>query len=181
MKKLIFIILLAVAGLLYAYSTPVNTETMQHTWVTLRSAVDSNDTALTATTKDWADKPATSYVIPPSFNNVELRFRCDPNSTSETTATYTVYLYPENDDAVLVCTGSITRGDQVATMGAGAYYYAETVTVTSSWATDITTADVSGANGMGRIAFDCLGYKYIYVQITALKQYDKVSVDMRGF
>lgn len=183
MKKILpLIILLGLLSTAFGYATPTATETPQFTWREYRVAVDTNDTALAATTKTWATRPESKmFSIPQSFNNLAIRFRCDPNSTSETTATYTVYVYSDDDDAELVCTGTITRGDQVATMGSGSYYYAETITVTSVWGTDILQFDCSGANGMANIKFDHLGAKYLYVQITSLKQYDKVSVDVRGF
>jgi hypothetical protein len=45
--------------------------------------------------------------------------------------------------------------------------WAETATVTSSHATDITVSGADGSDGVGSIAFDATGYRYIYGLFTA--------------
>lgn len=177
MKRNILIIMLMLAGILLAApSNPVHTETPQHYWRTVRSAVSTSDTALDDTTKDWADKPAAAYPIPEEFNNIELRFRGNDTGAS---ADYVVYLYSEGDDAVKVCSGSVSNGadNQAATLGG---YYCDTVSATSVWATDVVTADNAGADGMGRVVFDALGYSYIFVELTSISASDNISVDIRG-
>lgn len=177
MKRTVILILLCAAvSVIFAYSTPMNKETVQHKWVTMRSGVAANDVAITATTKTWALRPtAKMFEIPSGFNNIEIRFR---GNDAAATATYTVYFYADNDDAIKVVTGNLTSGDQTATMGG---YYVDTITTTSTWMTSILTADVSAGNGMGRIAFDATGYKWIFVEFTSISASDTISADIRGF
>lgn len=155
---------------------PVNTQTPQFTWNRYRNAVATADSALAAATKTWALRPvANLFDIPAEYNNAEIRFVGKDN---DTTGTYTVYLYAKNDDAVKVCTGTLTAGLQEATGGG---FYIDTITSTSSWPTTIATGDAAAGDGMGRILFDATGYDYMFVELSVIKADDYISIDVRGF
>ena len=154
--------------------------TPQYNWLEIRDAVATSDTALTATTKDWTDRPfkalsRTIYEIPDEWNNIEIRFR---GNDAAATSNYVVYLYASDDDAVKVCNGALTSGDQTATDGG---FFVDTITVADVWPKDVLSGDASAGNGVSRIVFDSLGYQYIWVELTTISASDTMSVDIRGF
>ena len=162
----------------------------QAQWVTIRDTIahDALDTTLAVTGRKWADAPThetendtiTVRKIPVYLNQVILRFRA---TASITDATYKIWLYRENDDAMYVANGVATFGTQTATMtnGGVATLYADQITVAAErWIGDVKSTDITGNNEMAMLVFDAFGAFLPYVEITARTGTGSISVDMAG-
>ena len=102
---------------------------------------------------------------------------------SITDATYKVWLYRENDDAMYVANGVATKGTQTATKtnGGTATLYADQITVAAErWIGDVKSTNITGSNEMAMLVFDAFGAFLPYVEITAVTGTGSVSVDMAG-
>ncbi len=162
----------------------------QDQWKTIRDTIahDGLDTTLAVTDRKWANVPTHTTEsdtipirkIPRYLNQIILRFRM---TASIADATYKVWLYRENDDAMYVANGLATIGTQTATKtnGTTATLYADTITVAAErWIGDVKSTDVSGNNEMAMLVFDAFGAFLPYVEITAVTGTGSVSVDMTG-
>ncbi len=162
----------------------------QAQWVTVRDTIahDALDTTLAVTGRKWANVPThktgTDTIpiqkIPTYLNQVIIRFRM---TASITDATYKVWLYRENDDAMYVANGVATKGTQTATKtnGGPATLYADQITVAAErWIGDVKSTDITGNNEMAMLVFDAFGAFLPYVEITAVTGTGSVSVDMAG-
>ncbi len=164
--------------------------TKQAQWVTIRDTIahDALDTTLAVTGRKWAAVPThktgTDKIpvqkIPTYLNQVIIRIRM---TASITDATYKVWLYRENDDAMYVANGVATKGTQTATKtnGGTATLYADQITVAAErWIGDVKSTDITGNNEMAMLVFDAFGAFLPYVEITAVTGSGSVSVDMAG-
>ena len=163
----------------------------QGQWVTIRDTIahDALDTTLAVTARKWASAPTHAVEsdkipirkIPIYYNQIIVRFRM---TASITNATYKVWLYRENDDAMYVANGVATKGTQTATMANGttATLYAHIVTVAAErWIGDVkSTAPITGNNEMAMLVFDAFGAFLPYVELTAVTGTGSISVDMAG-
>ncbi len=162
----------------------------QAQWVTIRDTIahDALDTTLAVTGRKWADVPThetENDVIsirkaPIYLNQWIFRFRM---TGSITDATYKVWNYRENDDAMYVANGVATKGTQTATMtNAGvATLYADQITVAAErWIGDVKSTDITGNNEMAMLVLDGFGGFLPYIEITAVTGTGSVSVDMAG-
>lgn len=161
--------------------------TMIHTpagkWLRIRAQVTGNDTSMTASTKNYAQKGTTKgRDIPTGANGICIAFIGDNSAgdggMEDDTAVVTVYVYMVGGPAELVYTCTVTVGAQqtledptlpwpseVADTG----YYCDTFgSATDSWATTVGTADASGADGVAKMYFDCEGGTWIVVEVTSL-------------
>ncbi len=164
--------------------------TKQAQWVTIRDTIahDALDTTLAVTGRKWAAVPThktgTDTIpvqkIPTYLNQVIIRIRM---TASISDATYKVWLYRENDDAMYVANGVATKGTQTATKtnGGTATLYADQITVAAErWIGDVKSTDITGNNEMAMLVFDAFGAFLPYVEITAVTGTGSVSVDMAG-
>ena len=164
--------------------------TKQAQWITIRDTIahDALDTTLAVTGRKWADAPThktgTDTIpiqkIPTYLNQVIIRIRM---TASISDATYKVWLYRENDDAMYVANGVATKGTQTATRtnGGTATLYADQITVAAErWIGDVKSTDITGNNEMAMLVFDAFGAFLPYVEITAVTGTGSVSVDMVG-
>ena len=159
-------------------------------WVTVRDTIahDALDTTLGVTGRKWADRPThkneTDAIpiqkIPMYLNQLIFRFRM---TGSITDATYKIWLYREDDDAMYVANGVATKGTQTATKtnGGVATFYADQITVAAErWIGDVKSTDITGNNEMAMLVFDAFGAFLPYVELTAVTGTGSISVDMAG-
>lgn len=140
-------------------------ETIRAGWDVPRAAIASDDTLVSAsaTTMKFANLPAYTYKPSSKMNAVEIAFSMGADAQA---CAATVFAARENGDIVMVWTGTLTAGTQVATDGD---FYVDTfASTTDNWATTIKEVDAAGANRMSRIVLDTLGYRYFFVQFTGL-------------
>ena len=140
---------------------PVRRDTKHLHWIQLRYGVASSDSIvpLGVTTSKEANIPSHAKNVALGMNIVELRFLADADGRSCTAYVYAARI---NDDPCLVCSIATTAGKQVASDGR---YYADSLQVTNAWfeGKEIKTADAGGADRMGRVAFDFLGYDKLFI------------------
>lgn len=158
-------------------------QTKQIQWTNIRDQVATADSALSATTKKFANVKSSIWKLPEKANAVELRFRGNDSAAS---GTFYVYMGRQRDDAVFVCYGTIAIGTQTATM-AGDGYYGDTLSITAQdWLKTVSDIDATagGADakgGMSRLAFDACGYNWILVLFTVVSSGDTLSADVAVF
>lgn len=150
--------------------------TKQASYYTLRSAVSSADTDLTASERTWTYFAANlheslgtnlSKEIPATANSVQIIF--DFATANTDTATFVLYACKDKGPIEYVCTGNLIAGDQ-ETDDATTRYYCDTIGDTSwtdKWIKTIGLSD-SGNNRIARINFDACGYKHIICLFTAI-------------
>lgn len=162
-------------------------ETQQMGWTALRSGVTADDTALDGTTEGYTfafgDKPVLSPSGPllkvhPYWNNVQLYFA--GTDAANETCNFKLYAWRQDGPATLICSGTFTLGTAVT--GTANTYYADTITVTDVWPTELVVSN-SGTNGVCTLAFDALGFMYIYceIDIPASSQVASASAYISGF
>ena len=162
----------------------------QAQWVAIRDTIahDALDTTLAVTARKWANAPThetendtiSVRKIPTYLNQTIFRLRATAGISD---ATYKVWLYRENDDAMYVANGVATFGTQTATMtnGGVATLYANQITVVAErWIGDVKSTDITGNNEMAMLVFDAFGAFLPYVEVTAIGGSGSVSVDMAG-
>lgn len=162
------------------YMTRYRRESAQLGWTAVRSAVTAADTALTASTKKYADLPSHAFDLAPGMNVAELRFM---SNGDDQTADADAYVVRKNDDFTYVGSFSVTSGGQRATKqdsSGAALYYADTVTITDKWIKDIADGAISIPNQMARVAFDVVGYSHLLVFFTAVTTGHEWYCDVSG-
>lgn len=152
-------------------------ETVRSGWTGPRAAISSDDTLVSAsaTTMKFANIPANSYKPPMTHNAIEVSFRMGADGQS-----CVAYLFAarRSGDIVLVWSGTITAGTQVATDG---LFYVDTVAgSTDNWITSIKEVDGSGNNRMLRLVMDSCGYRDFFTQFTGLSS-ESVKSHFSGF
>lgn len=140
-------------------------ETIRKGWESKRAAISSDDTLLTAAvgTMKNANIPDYAFNVPAIYNAIEVAWEMDADASNAV-----VYLFAakEDGDIVLVWTGTLTAGKQVATGGGT---WVDTVAgSTDNWITTVEEIDGGGADRMFRIALDTCGYKKFFCQYTGL-------------
>lgn len=165
--------------------------TIQHTiasrWKNIRTVTEVDDALVYASASNTSKYQSVvdaidagtiqAYVRPLRGNEVEFRFRM---AAEGDTASYEIHALREKDDAVFVCSGTMTGGSASASdlVDGTAGVYADTVTVASEeWPTTIKAVDASGSNRQSRLILDALGYRMFVVLITALSTDAKVAID----
>jgi len=152
-------------------------ETAHIGWMSLRTGISGNDTALTDSTKEYSDVPSHKYDVPRGMNSIELRVLA---SIASIGATIKIYAARKLGDIALVCSLAVTTGTQETTIDGVTYYYVDTIVVTSSWMKDIKTADIAGNNGMSRAGFDIMGYDEVFALLSGYGS-GTWRVDITGF
>lgn len=139
-------------------------ETIQTGHNSLRTGVTADDTPLDGATKNLTyaigDKPSTAATVHPNWNNVQIYFY--GTDAANETCNFKLYAYREDGPAVLVCYGSFILGTAVT--GGTSEYYADTISITDVWPAEVVVSD-SGNNRVCTLAFDVIGYKYLYCEI----------------
>lgn len=176
MKKLVAL------SVLLVFALGMTLSTARYDWNTFRTAVTKDDTALDGTTANatyaYADMPDAAIVAHENWNNIQVLFY--GTDAANETCNYKIYAYRTNGPAVLVCTGVVTLG--TAKTGATNTFYADTITVTDYWPTEVIVSD-SGNNRVCTLTFDLLGYSHIYceIDIPAASQVASLSCQISGF
>lgn len=167
--KTILVSLLLFMILLIIGATTVQTPQMDYT--TLRASSAADDTALDGTTASYTyafgDLPTASTrraaTMHPDWDNVTIYFF--GTDAANEACTFKIYAYKStNGPATLVCTGTATLGTAVT--GGTNEFYADTISTTDYWPTDIVIAD-SGNNRVCTLSFDLLGHKYLFCELQA--------------
>lgn len=155
--------------------------TLPGRWLKVRDQVTGNDTAMTDSNKNWANKGIIKgRDIPLGANGVCIAFIGDNSAgdggMEDDTAVQTTYVYMEGGPAELVYACTIAVGAQQVVREpyvlAGATdtgYFCDTFSgATDSWATTVGVADSGGADGVAKFYFDCEGGSWLVTEITSL-------------
>lgn len=167
-------------------------ETYQMGYNVLRSGVTTDDTPLDGTTEGYtycfADKPAKAATgdpagairVHPAWNNAQVIFW--GSDAADEACNYKLYAWREDGPAALVCSGTFTLGTAYAVATDPNYLYADTITATDVWPTEVVVSD-SGNNRVASVAFDLLGYSWLYceIDIPASGQVATASAKISGF
>ena len=152
-------------------------------WLKVRAQVTANDTAMTASNKNYVARGTTKgRDIPLGANGVCLAFIGDnaagDGAMEDDTAIVTVYTYMQSGPAEKVYTCTVRVGAQKAVedptlpypsvVADTGYYVDELSLETDTWATTVGTADASAADGVAKLYFDCEGGTWLVVEITSL-------------
>lgn len=149
-------------------------ENVQTGWKSCRTRTATDDTPLlssSATLRSWSLKPSAAKPLYSASSIVGINFCLTADAD---TATYSVYVYRGGSDAELVCTGTITCGTMARADGG---LYADTITVTDTWLTTVSTSNAGGGNQMATLWFDCLGASYVYVELSSRTNSSSVGCD----
>ncbi len=141
----------------------------------IRTASTCDDTTLDGATASYtyqfADKPSNAVQLGSGdetrFNGCQIYFYGTDAATED--SDYQIWAWRKDGPAKMVCYGTATLGSAVT--GATNTFYADTVTSTDVWPTDVT---VSGSGdgawnsnpSVASVSFDLMGYEWIYVQFT---------------
>ena len=173
---------------------PNELKTIQLPYRPLSAVVTAAVSDLAAGTKTWATfkstyhpKPPTYGIaveIPPTWNKLILCF--DFENVDADTAVATIYLYTEDGPAEFVCqTGTITAGAQESDFTSTTRYFGDTIaTITQRFvggSAAVEVIDGSGNNGVAKLKFDAVGYKYILCLFISLSTNDEVRAWFRGY
>lgn len=175
MKKLVAL------SVLLVFAMGMTIETSRYNWRPLRTSVTADDTALDGTTESYTfaydDKPTTAFANS-EWNNVQVMFY--GTDAANETCNYKIYAYRAYGPAVMVCSGVFTLG--TAKTGTTNTFYADTITVTDYWPTEVIVSD-SGNNRVCTLTFDLLGYNYVFceIDIPAASQVASASALISGF
>lgn len=148
--------------------------------------VTANDTAFTDATRSWKDRSRTKMVeLPIGGNAIVLAFiggSTDAGDPDGDTFTAKIYEYADvNSWAEMVydvdCTvGAMEAwqlGDGTAITTANGGKFVDTMASgytsnSTQWLTEVGFADYGGNDGLAVMAWDGLGGRYMYIEITAL-------------
>ena len=146
-------------------------------YLTMRaSAVE--DTAIDLTTAgNFANMPAGAIQLRArpdgeghGGNALELIFA--GGATANETFTYKIYAWRRtNGVARMVATGTGTLGTQAVILfpsgtSGTSRLWADTLTVTKRWLTNVASTDIAGNNEVASLQFTTAGYEWFYVEIT---------------
>jgi len=181
---------------------PDELKTTQRPWRLLRDTTSTADADLAATTKTGATFISTYHPvsgssgiavkIAPTENKLLICF--DFKNANTDTAVATIYLYSEAagtgvtkvGPAEFACvTGTITAGAQQSDFTSTTRYFGDTIaTITQRFvggSSAISVVDGSGNDGVAKLRFDVVGYKYILCLFTTISANDNVRAWMRGY
>lgn len=153
------------------------TQTKQTQWFTSRKDIAAADTSPGVTARKYAALISKAFSLPEWCNAVEVAFRFSGNTDTQN---YEVWAAKENGDFEFVCSGVATAGTQTASKGG---FWAKAITVvTSLWASQPKSTDVTGNNGIAKLVLDACGRKHWYVIGTAaVSEGHTFSVEVSGY
>jgi len=166
----------------------------RHQWQLHRVVQEGSvDSDLTASTKAWDSVlvayPAGYgglYTLSQRHLKLEVRFRC--NGAENDTGSYKIYMFRDKSDAKFCASGTLTFGAQQASdmIDDLTTYYADTITISSDgWINTVSSTHISGTDEQASLVFDCAGYSYALVLITAATltgtNTKKIAVDLSGW
>ena len=167
MKKLrSFIIVLMLGVLIFALTAGMYFETRHLGWISLRTAIVSDDTALDGTTDSYTysfgDKPAAAIPVDPGINGGDVCFY--GTDAANEICNYKLYVYKETGPALLWCSGVVTLGAAVV-KGETSTYYADTITVVQVHGDSAKAIDVAGDRVCVLRLKDLRGARWIFLEI----------------
>lgn len=153
-------------------------DTIHEQLYALRAEADEDTDLLDLTTEgNFANKPTTAVQWKTATpraghggNGMEVSFI--GGDAADDTFTYKLYGWRTGNGAArLAATGTGTLGTQAVVVypqggTATSKFWADTLTVTSTWNLTVTSSDTTGSNGIAVLTFDATGFEYFWCEIT---------------